>query len=42
MYTGNLATKRVRINYNKSSPSSFGKSASLRLIAENALVRCMC
>jgi len=27
---------------NKSSPKSFGKSALLSLIAENALVHCMC
>jgi len=27
---------------NKSSPKSFGKSKSLRLIADNVLVRCTC
>jgi len=33
---------QLHTKQNKSSPKSFGKSTLLRLIADNALVRCMC
>jgi len=33
---------QLSVKVNKSSPKSFGKSASPPLTAENGLVRCVC
>ena len=38
----NIHQQTHQTNNNKSSPKSFGKSVSLHLIADNALVHCMC